>query len=73
MLHSSILLYLLNSCLLPIPVQAWEYDRVVRRMGSLEVAEEVPVLSRKVRKSISGKVKTEQRHEGRGEGSHVGI
>lgn len=50
----------------------WEYARL-RRMGSCRGGGSVSVLSMKVRKSLSEKVKIEQRHEGRKQGGYVGI
>lgn len=42
-------------------------------MGSCRGGGSVSVLSMKVRKSLSEKVKIEQRHEGRKQGGYVGI
>ena len=49
LLHSSILLYLLNTSLKPRS-RHWGCGRV-RRMGILEVGEVAPILSKKVRKA----------------------
>lgn len=70
-LHSSILLCLLHGWLSPGPGTGDTAGYAAWRV--LEMRGRIFILSRKVRKSLSEKVKMEQRPEGRRRGSYVGI